>query len=86
AYARVTTMLGSRRFCLQMLDLLAFIELGPWTTADDRARRKLGQQALRSTAARTLRRQWKKMREFDRVSRLGPGKRHQLRLRAKTFR
>ncbi|WP_163048780.1 CHAD domain-containing protein, partial [Acinetobacter pittii] len=27
AYARVTTMLGSRRFCLQMLDLLAFIEL-----------------------------------------------------------
>jgi inorganic triphosphatase YgiF len=85
-YAQVVAMLGSRRFCLRMLDLLAFIEQGSWTRSDDSTRGVLGRQRLRTSATRILQRQWERLCEFDRVSHLRAKNRHRLRIQAKAFR
>jgi triphosphatase len=79
AYARLTALLNSRRFCLNMLDLLAFVECGMWMKADR-------SEKLSVRAARILKRQREKLRKFDPVSHLEPEKRHRLRIQAKKFR
>jgi triphosphatase len=86
AYARVIDMLTSQRFCLRMLDLLAFVECGSWAKAESTPRRTLGRQELHSGAARILQRQWKRLGKFGRVSHLNAKRRHRLRIDAKTFR
>lgn len=86
AYARVLDTLTSRRFYLRMLDLLFFIECGAWTKAESAPHPTRGGQPLHIGAARILRRQWKRLRKFDRVSNLHAKKRHKFRIGAKTFR
>jgi CHAD domain-containing protein len=86
AYARVIDMVTSQRFCLRMLDLLAFVECGSWAKAESASRRTLGRQQLHIGAARILQRQWKRLGKFGRVSHLDAKKRHKLRIDAKTFR
>ena len=86
AYARVIDTVTSPRFCLRMLDLLAFLECGSWTKADTALLSTLGRQPLHIGAARILERQWKRLGKFGRVSHLNATKRHKFRIEAKTFR
>jgi triphosphatase len=86
AYKDVVSMLTSRHFCLQMIDLLAFVTFGSLSTAAPQTRRTNEHHGPRDEAAEILHRQWNKLVKFERVSRLSDGRRHRLRLRAKTFR
>jgi triphosphatase len=83
AYMRLTALLNSRRFCLNMLDLLAFVECGVWMKAGRAAR---GAEKLNVRAALILKRQREKLRKFEPVSHLEAKKRHKLRIQAKKFR
>jgi triphosphatase len=86
AYSKLTIMLRSRRFCACMLDFLAFVECGFWLKTENPERQAFGAGKLEVTAIRILHRQWRKLREFARVSHLDAKKRHRLRIRAKKLR
>src|SRR5579863_2810744 len=76
ASGRLLAELRSRRFCLCMLDLLAF----------SRRVRQPGSGAFAPVASRTLQLNWRELRIYDLASGLTKKERHRLRLRAKALR
>jgi len=86
AYAKVVAMLRSGRFCRRFIDLVAFIECGLWTRSNNRRRNTLGAEKVKVGAIRILRQRWRKLRKFDKVSRLGSEQRHRFRVQSKKFR
>jgi triphosphatase len=86
AYAKVVAMLRSTRFCRRLIDLVAFIECGPFTRPKNCERNTLGAEKVKDGAIRILERRWRKLRKFDKISRLEPDQRHRFRIQSKKFR
>jgi inorganic triphosphatase YgiF len=81
AYARVLDALGSARLRRMMLDLVAWIETGPWRSS---AR---AQEPLDDFASAQLDKRWRKVKKGGRVlARIDPEARHQLRIEVKKLR
>lgn len=85
AYARAATAVESERFRRLLLDLLVWIEAGPWTSAQGLAKareRRIGRFAKAALGKRRR----KIVRRGRRVARLDAGARHKLRIDAKKLR
>jgi inorganic triphosphatase YgiF len=81
AYRRVLDALGSARQRRLMLDLVAWIETGPWPEA------KRAREPLADFASDQLDKRWRKVRKGGRgLSELHPEARHQLRIEVKKLR
>lgn len=85
AYDRVVRRLASRRSRLAMLELMAFVETGPWLSDEDHA--KARSRPAQAFAARVLNRRWRKVRKLGRhLDELDPPARHRVRIEAKKLR
>lgn len=81
AYARVREALGSARLRRLMLDLVAWIETGPWRT------RSAADEALPRFAAAQLRKRWRKVKRGGRhMAKLDAEPLHRLRIEVKKLR
>jgi len=82
AYAQVLEALASPRLRRLMLDLVEWVELGPWRTENELAR-----LPLPHFGGLQLDKRWKKVRKGGRdLGTLGPEVRHQLRIEVKKLR
>jgi triphosphatase len=87
AYERVDRAIGGERFRALMLETAAWIETGPWTTADDPALAALRARPIARTAAEILQdRRRRVAKEGRKLARLEPAARHKLRINAKKLR
>jgi triphosphatase len=85
AYARAATAAESDRFRRLLLDLLVWIEAGPWTTAEACAKQRV--RPIARFAAREFdKRRHKIVRRGRRLHELSPERRHKLRIDAKKLR
>ena len=85
AYVRAAAAVESERFRRLLLDLLVWIETGPWTIAEKTAARR--QKPIRRFAADELKDRRRKIaRRGRRLRDLDPHARHKLRIEAKKLR
>ena len=85
AYAEAVDAIGSHRFQAALLDAAEWIEVGSWTT--QRKLRALRQRPLKKHAAKEIARQRRRVRKRGKqLRKLSAGKRHKLRIAAKTLR
>lgn len=83
AYEHVAASLDSPRFAALLLDVAAWVEVGPWVRKDDRIRR----ETARAFGAHALDRLHRKVRKRGRnLPELSPASRHMLRIEAKKLR
>jgi len=82
AYDRVLEALGSARLRMLMLDLVAWIETGPW-----RSRAETADRPLTAFAVAQLDKRWRKVKKGGRkLAALDPEARHRLRIEIKKLR
>jgi triphosphatase len=87
AYGRVEAAIGSARFRALMLEVLAWIEAGDWTLADDPAVAALRARPIKAMASERLDDRWRKLVKTGRkLARMSPPERHHLRIQAKKLR
>lgn len=87
AYGRVVALLESRRFRRLMLDLVAWIECGPWSLDEEPAVRARRDRLVEEFAAEVLDRRRRKVKRKGRnVAELDPEGRHRVRIDAKKLR
>lgn len=85
AYDRVVRKLGSKRFRTFMIDLVTWIEAGPWLAGDDVA--EVRDENVWTFAAAVLDRRRRKVRKKGRrLNHLDPAARHLVRIEAKKLR
>ena len=85
AYDAIVARLQSGALRLTMVDLAAFLEVGPWR--DDPALASERDRPASRFAARLLRRRWRKLRERGLgLAEMTPDERHQVRISAKKLR
>jgi inorganic triphosphatase YgiF len=85
AYARAASAVESERFRRLLVDLLIWIETGPWTAAEAAARER--QRPIRRFASKELEKRRHKIARRAKVLReLDPHARHKLRIEAKKLR
>jgi CHAD domain-containing protein len=85
AYVRAAAAVESERFRRLMVDLLIWIEAGPWTVAEPTAKQR--ERPIRRFAARELARRRDRIAKRGRRLRdLDPAARHKLRIEAKKLR
>lgn len=83
----IADLLGSAAFRLGMLDLVAWIETGPWLANDDPLRAALRDRPVGDMAAEVLARQHRRVAKRGRhLDRLDPEARHRVRIAAKKLR
>lgn len=85
AYARAASAVESERYRRLMLELLIWVEAGPWTTSEATARAR-GESITRRAAKDLERRRRKIVRRGRRLRELEPEQRHKLRIEAKKLR
>jgi triphosphatase len=87
AYGQVEAAIGVPRFRALMLELLAWIEAGDWTLAEDPALAALRAQPIKAMAAEQLgERRRKLIKKGRKLARMSPPDRHHLRIQAKKLR
>lgn len=87
AYDAIEQALGSAETRRLMLDLLAWIEGGPWLTGEDPLQRALREEPVGRFAARTLEERRRKVKKKGRnLETLDPEARHRVRIAAKKLR
>lgn len=83
----ITGLLGSAAFRQLMLDLVAWIETGPWLANDDALRAALRNRPVGDMAVEVLHRQHRRVAKKGRhLDRLDPEARHKVRIAAKKLR
>jgi triphosphatase len=87
AYDRMAATLGGKPFARDMLDLLAWIEIGAWLRPADPERRKRLAAPLVDMMTAILDRRWRRMKKWGRhFGTLAPEARHEIRIEAKKLR
>jgi inorganic triphosphatase YgiF len=87
AVARARGAVESSRFRSLVLDTAGWIEAGDWTRDPDEVGCALRERPIADVAAGELRRRWKKIvKQGKRLDKLGPQRRHRLRIRTKKLR
>lgn len=83
----IRDLLGSAAFRARMLDLVAWIETGPWLAGDDPLRAARRDRPVGDMAAEVLARQHRRVAKRGRhIDRLDPEARHKVRIAAKKLR
>ena len=86
-YAAAIETIGSARYRKMVIDVLEWIEAGPWTRSADDLKRVTREQPVARFAADELARRHKKLRKSGKkLRRFRPDQRHELRIRAKKLR
>jgi inorganic triphosphatase YgiF len=87
AYKHAAEVIGSDTFQKFMIDCMAWVEAGPWTTNNDPMAAKRAHLPITVHAAAQILRRRKKCRKLGRmITKLDPGHLHELRLRTKKLR
>ena len=87
SFARATAAVRSARFRTMVLDVVAWLEAGPWVRRDDKRGRTLAAKPIAKFAARELSRRRRKIKKRGRaIPELAPRRRHKLRIAAKKLR
>jgi inorganic triphosphatase YgiF len=87
ALSRAQDAVKSARFHALTLDIAAWLETGDWTKPQDDRIRHVGRVPIEVSAARQLRRRWKKIRKRGKaIARLDAKRRHKLRIQTKKVR
>lgn len=86
-YDRASEAIRGQRYRTALIDVLAWIEAGPWTRTLDDLKRLQREQPIEGFAADELRRRHKKFRKSGKkLRRMKAEKRHKLRIRGKKLR
>jgi triphosphatase len=86
-YRETSQVIGSRRFRTLLLDVAGWIETGGWLTMPAKTMRKLRNRRIRRFAAEEISRRRKKILKLGRhLDKLGPVRRHKLRIAGKKLR
>ena len=87
AYARVAESLRSERFRTVVIDVVEWVETGPWSTDDDELRKELRTRPIAELAKKELRRLRKTIKKRGaNLRHKSVRQRHKLRIRAKRLR
>jgi triphosphatase len=87
AYEHVISMLQSKSFRHFMLDLVAWVEAGPWCTSQAPEKQTALGQTIEDFAGRILKRRRRKLKRSGRhLDRLSSEERHRIRIEAKKLR
>src|SRR4029078_157560 len=87
AYARVAEALRSERFRTVVIDVVEWVETGPWSTDDDELRKELRTRPIAELAKKELRRLRKTIKKRGATLRHKSVREgHKLRIRAKRLR
>lgn len=87
AYQDIAALLGSDAWRMLLLDLIAWINAGPWLRDEGRGRAALRDEPARSFATRELDRRRRQVRKRGRhLDALDPEERHRVRIAAKKLR
>ena len=85
AYDKLASALRSKRMRLLFLDLMAYVETGPWLR--DPERRKLRDRKARTFARKLLDKRWRRLRKSGRgLAELSVEDRHEVRIEGKVLR
>jgi triphosphatase len=86
-YRETSQLTGSRRFRTLLLDVAGWIEIGDWLTMPSKPMRKLRNQRVRRFASEEISQRRKKILKLGKhLDRLGPVRRHKLRIAGKKLR
>jgi triphosphatase len=86
-YRETSQVIGSRRFRTLLLDVAGWIETGDWLTMPSKTRRTLRNRRVRQFAADEISQRRKKILKLGKhLDRLGPLRRHKLRIAGKKLR
>jgi triphosphatase len=86
-YREISQVIGSRRFRTLLLDVAGWIETGDWLAIPGKTIRKLRNQQVRRFASEEISQRRKKILKLGKhLKRLGPVRRHKLRIAGKKLR